>query len=109
MWKKKFCTKFSKIFCDGLISVDWVSKINLTKSREDEIRKCFSCTNAEFHYTDDLPDFTLLIETFQKDALEDDNKDTKENNEDNNCNVFGESKIDKLIVNVSFVSSTQIK
>ena len=61
-------------FGDGLISVDWVYKINLTKSREDEIRECFSYTSSEFHYPYDLPDFNLLIETFQKDTLDDENQ-----------------------------------
>ena len=28
----------NKIFGDGLIGVNWVSKINLTKNREDEIK-----------------------------------------------------------------------
>ena len=87
-----------KMFGDRLISVDWVSKINLTKSREDEITECFSYTNVEFHYPDDLQDITLLIETFQKDTLDDDNQETKENNDNNNCNIFGEKKIDKVIV-----------
>ena len=78
----------SKIFGDGLISVDWASKINLTKNREDEIRECFRYTNLEFHYPDDLPDINLLIETFRKDTPDDDNQETKENNDDNNCNNF---------------------
>ena len=34
----------NKIFGSDLLSVDWVSKINLTKDREDEIRQCFSYT-----------------------------------------------------------------
>ena len=66
--------------------------INLKKSREDGIRECFSYTNVEFHYPDDLTDFNLLIETFQKDTLDDDNQETKENNDHNNCNIFEEKK-----------------
>ena len=30
----------NKIFGSNLLSVDWVSKINLKKNREDEIRQC---------------------------------------------------------------------
>ena len=45
-----------------------------------------------------MPDFNLLIETFQKDTLDDDNQETKENNDHNNCNIFEEKKIDKPIV-----------
>ena len=87
----------NKIFGDVLISADWVSKIKLTKSRENKFRECFSYTNVEFHFPDDSPDFNLLIETFQKVTLEDDNQETKENNDDNNCNISGEKKFDKLI------------
>ena len=60
------CLGKNKVIGDGLISVDWVTKINLTKSSKDEIRKCFNFINAEFHYPDNLPDFNLLIETFPK-------------------------------------------
>ena len=34
----------NKIFGDRLKSVDWVSKINLKKSREEKIRECFNYT-----------------------------------------------------------------
>lgn len=30
----------NNMFADGLLIDDWVSKINLTKAREDEIKKC---------------------------------------------------------------------
>ena len=92
------CLGKNKVIGDSLISVDWVTKINLTKSSKDEIRQCFSFINAEFHYPDNLPDCTILIEPFPKDTLDDDNQDTKENNDDINCNTFGERKINKLIV-----------
>ena len=42
------------VFGEKLLSVDWVSKINLTKSREDEIRQCFTNTVVNFHYPDDI-------------------------------------------------------
>ena len=54
----------SKIVGDRLKSVDWVFKINLTKSRKDQIREWCNYTTIEFHYPDDLPDFDMLLETF---------------------------------------------
>ena len=74
-------------------SVDWVSKTNLSNNREDEIRQCFSYTNVECHYPNDVEDLNLIIETFQKETYD---KDEKTNG---NCNIFGENKkFDKLIV-----------
>ena len=55
----------NKIFGSNLLSADWVSKINLTKNREDEIRQCFTYTNVDFHYPNDVEELNLLIETFQ--------------------------------------------
>ena len=43
----------NKIFGDGLKSVDWISKICLSRNREDEIRACFNYTTIQFHYPDD--------------------------------------------------------
>ena len=41
---------------------------------------------------------TYLLKHFKK-ILDDDNQETKENNNDNNCNIFGEKKkFDKLSV-----------
>ena len=73
--KQVFCKvqAKTKIFDDGLKSVDWLSKVNSTKSREDELR-CFNYTTIEFYYPDDLPDFDMLLETFQKDILVDEEK-----------------------------------
>ena len=86
----------NEIFGDGLISVNWVLKINLTKSREDGIKKCFNYTNVEFHNPGDVADFNLLIKTFQKETLNSDDDNQETNND--NCNIFGEKKIDQLIV-----------
>ena len=38
----------NKIFGSSLLRADWVSKINLTKNTEDEIRQCFIYTNVDF-------------------------------------------------------------
>ena len=89
----------NKIFGDRLKSVDWVSKINLKKSREEKIRECFNYTTIEFHYPDNLPDFYMFLETFQKDAIDDEDKQETTDKDNNNCNIFGKKKkFDKLIV-----------
>ena len=66
----------NKIFVSNLLSVDWVSKINLTKNREDEIRQCFTYTNIDFRYPNDVEELNLLIETFQKETYDKDKKQT---------------------------------
>ena len=38
----------NKMFGDGLLSVDWVSKINLTKAREDEIKNALNTQKLNF-------------------------------------------------------------
>ena len=52
-----------------LESVDWVSKITLDKTREDHIRTCFNYTKVNFHYTDNISDFDVLIESFQSENI----------------------------------------
>ena len=51
----------NKIFGSDLLSIDWVSKINLSDNKEDEIRQCFSYTQVEFHYPNDVEDLNLII------------------------------------------------
>ena len=58
------------------------------KYREDEIGKCFEYTTIQFHYPKDLSGFITLIETFQKDTLD----EQETTNEQNDCNIFGEKK-----------------
>ena len=84
------------MFGDGLLSVNWVSKINLTKAREGEILKCFEYIKVEFHYPNDTDELDLIIETFKKDSFDRDNEETNNNSD---RNIFGQNKkIDKLIV-----------
>ena len=52
----------SKIFGEGLLRVDWVYKIDLTKEREQQIRQCFNYTIVKFHYPDDVDYLNLIIE-----------------------------------------------
>ena len=65
------------MFSAGLRSVDWVSKITLTKSIEDEVRTCFDYTTT-----------ILILETFRRDSID----DVNEQNTDDSCNMFGENK-----------------
>ena len=72
----------------------------MTKNREDEIRQCFTYTNVDFHYPNDVEELNLLIETFQKGTYDENKKvdsDSKTNGD--GCNIFKENKkFDKLIV-----------
>ena len=40
----------NKLFGNDLVKVEWVSKINLSKSRKNEIIKSFDYTYVAFHY-----------------------------------------------------------
>ena len=87
--KDQLCTKFGqkkKFWGEGLLRVDWVSRIDLSKEREDQIRQCFNYAVVEIHYPDDVDDLNLIIETFQKETHD----NVKNNN--NNCNIFGGNK-----------------
>ena len=88
------------MFDSNLLGVDWVSKINLTKDREDKIRQCFTYTNVDFHYPNDVEELNLRIETFQKETYDEDKKaDSDSKIDGDGCNIFGENKkFDKLIV-----------
>ena len=88
------------MFGSNLLGVDWVSKINLTKDREDKIRQCFTYTNVHFHYPNNVEELNLRIETFQKETYNEDKKaDSDRKIGGDGCNIFGENKnFDKLIV-----------
>ena len=97
--KTSFVQSLSKnrIFGEELLSVDWVTKINLTKSRKDAIRQCFTYTIVNFHYPDDIDSFELHLEKFQRDTI--DNDEEKADLDVSKCNIFGENNtFDKLIV-----------
>ena len=61
----------------------------LSKSREEQVKKCFEETLIEFHYL--KHNFNLLIETCQKLNKNTDNDDNNDSEEDKNF-VFGEKK-----------------
>ena len=56
----------NKIFVRNLLSFDWVSKTNLTKNQEDEIRQCFTYRNVDFHYPNDVKKLIYLLRYFKK-------------------------------------------
>ena len=69
--------------------VHWLTKIALSKNREENIRSCFD-VQVNFSYPQNIFEFDYLIENFQR------NKKT-EGNDENSDNVTGESnKFDRL-------------
>ena len=100
MWKLSFVQSLTKnqIFGSDLLSVDWISKINFTKNREDETRQCFTYTNVDFHYPNDVEELNLVIATFQKESYDENEKADSDSKIDGNvCKIFGENKkFDKL-------------
>ena len=44
-----------------LTSVDWISKINLNKNREEQIALRFQDTKVNFRYPNDLSEFNALM------------------------------------------------
>ena len=100
MWKLSFVQSLTKnqIFGSDLLSVDWISKINFKKNREDETRQCFTYTNVDFHYPNDVEELNLVIATFQKESYDENEKADSDSKIDGNvCKIFGENKkFDKL-------------
>ena len=76
----------NKIFGSDLLSVSWASKIDLSNNREEKSRQCFSYRKVDFQYPNDVEDLNLIIETFQKETYDEDEKIN------DNCNIFGENK-----------------
>ena len=60
----------NKLFGNDLIEVFWVSKIVLSKEREDFIRDCFEDQEVQFSYPHDLDDFNYLVENFKQNRSE---------------------------------------
>ena len=87
----------NRIFGDESLNVNWVSKINLTKSGENEIRQCFTYAVVNIHYPDDIGEFELLLEKFQWDTIDNHKENAGKGVE--KCNTFGINKrFDKFIV-----------
>ena len=58
----------------------------MSKSQENEIRQSFDYTYVELHCPENNENFSLILETFQKDYYE------KEDNNNDNCNICSEKK-----------------
>ena len=54
----------NKLFGTEIKDVFWVSKIFLSKDREDVIRESFKDQDANFSYPQDLDDFNYLLGNF---------------------------------------------
>ena len=72
----------------------------MRKNREDEITQCFTYTNVDFDHANDVEELNLIIETFQKETYDEDEKvDSDSKIDDDGCNIFRQNKkFDKLIV-----------
>ena len=79
-------------FFGKIVKTEWVSGIEISKSREAEIQPCFS-NNVEFYPAPDTDSLRTLIETFKlrtQDLIDDVNI---------NDSMYGEKKVmDRLIV-----------
>ena len=51
---------------DNLMEVTWVSKILLSKEREDQIQECFASEKVDFKYLETIDEFHDLLEHIQK-------------------------------------------
>ena len=94
MWKcgKTYFTQKLAInnFFGKLKKTEWVSHIILTKERKAKIETCFQC-EVEFHYPQDQ--FAL------SDLIEFKNRLSKNSNENNVNDIFGEKTVrDRLII-----------
>ena len=80
----------NKIF-GNIDSVDWISKIELSESREHQIRETFSYASVEFHYPNDVAEFDTILELLR------DNKNDVNNNYDE-LGIGEKDVFDRLIV-----------
>ena len=71
----------------NLKSADWISKIKLSKSREIDISLSFSQsqTSVEYHYPNDISDFNVIIESFQRETVDEKNE--------TEFDIMGEKKV----------------
>ena len=59
----------NKLFGD-IKKVFWISKIDLSNEREDDIRDCFQNQHVHFNYPNNLEDFEYLLEMCKRDRAE---------------------------------------
>ena len=51
-------------FFGNLKNVEWISYIQLAKTRKAQIQPCFKC-NVEFHYPKNIPKFKNILKNFK--------------------------------------------
>ena len=71
-------TRENKTF-GNIDSVDWISKNELSESREHQIRESFCYASVEFHYPNDAAEFETMLELL------------KDNKSDVNININAEA------------------
>ena len=95
-------------FFGNLKNVEWISYIQLGKTRKAQIQPCFKC-NVEFHYPTNIPKFKNILKNFKVQSrageIDDGNIDVindggNYDNDNNDVNSFyGKNKKgDRLIV-----------
>ena len=64
--KTSFVQKLGKNKMFGSIdSVDWISKIELSDTRKNQIRESFCYASVEFHYRNDVAEFETILESLK--------------------------------------------
>ena len=63
--KTKFVQNLGKLFGD-IKEVYWISKIELSRDREEHIRDCFIDQVVSFDYTNNVDEFNGLLEAYRR-------------------------------------------
>ena len=82
--------KKNKIF-GCIVSADWISKIELSENREQQIRQTFGYASVEFHYPNDVGEFFYDVDLLK------DNK-TIVNIENDDLEIEENDVLDRVIV-----------
>ena len=94
--KTSFVQRLEKDKIFGSIdSIDWISKIELSVARENQIRVSFCYASVEFHFPNDLVEFETILELL-KDNKSDVNINI--NNEADDLGIGEKDVFDRLIV-----------
>ena len=80
----------NKMFGRNITTVFWVSKIRLSREREDNIRESFVDQTVQFTYPNNLDDFNYLIDFFMSERMPSESADDGDLGE--------KTQINKLIV-----------
>ena len=79
----------NKMF-ENILTVEWITKVELSEARGHQIRKSFHYASVDFHYPQEVEELEMLLDCL---------KDTKYVNIENDVEVLRESDVfDRLIV-----------